>query len=231
MQRIPTGIPGLDGLIEGGFPHPSSILVTGATGTGKSIFGMEYLYNGAAEYDEPGFMVNIAGYPNDLQWYSEKFKWDINKLQKKGKLVFSSYDPVDFEKFDTHNLHTEIIMQINKIIDQIGAKRIVIDSVAPLAQSINDQARFRTLLYYLSKAFKEKGCTTIFISESSKDQLTQYNVEPHVMDGVLELSMTSKDDVMNQTLMVRKMVATKYPIAKYLIDFGENGLQLATSYY
>jgi KaiC/GvpD/RAD55 family RecA-like ATPase len=231
MDRVNTGIPGLDGLIEGGFPHPSSILVTGPTGSGKSIFGLQFLYAGAKQFNEPGFMVNIEGYPNELRWYSERFNWDIGTMQKKGKLVFSSYDPVDFEKFELRTLHSEIIMQLNKIIDQIGAKRVVIDSITPLGQSVNEKARFRTLLYYISRSLKEKGCTTLFISEKTNDYLTAFDVEPFVMDGVIELSFSPREDTLNQVLIIRKMVATQFPMAKYLMDISGEGIRLATSYY
>ncbi|MEM0372297.1 MAG: ATPase domain-containing protein [archaeon] len=234
MKRIQSGIPGLDGLIEGGFPHPSSILLTGPTGSAKTVLGLQFLYKGASELNEPGFMVDIAGYSTTLQWYSEKFSWDIAKLQQKGKLVFSSYDPIDFEKFEFRTLHSEIIVQLGKIIDQIGAKRVVIDSITPLGQSINDQAKFRTLLYYLSRALKDKGCTTLFIAETRGQDLTQFGVEQHVMDGVLEMSLTQKspaEGVLSHTIMVRKMLATEFPIARYLVDFGESGVQLATGYY
>ena len=232
MNRVKTGIYGFDNLLEVGFPNPSSILLTGPAGAGKSIFSLQYFYNGVKLYNEPGFMVGIESYENDYQWYAERFNWDLTDLQKKNKLIFSSYDPIEFSKFELRTLHSEIILQLNKVIDQIGAKRIVFDSITPLAQAINDKSKFRTLLYYISRSLKKKGCTTLFVTERAHDSpgLTEYGIEPFVLDGVVDLSFTPGKDSLNQTLMVRKMVATQFPMAKYLIDISEKkGMQLATA--
>ena len=64
MERIKTGVPGFDGLIEGGIPKGRSVLVSGATGTGKTIFCMQYLYNGAKQFKEPGIYVTLDERPN-----------------------------------------------------------------------------------------------------------------------------------------------------------------------
>jgi KaiC/GvpD/RAD55 family RecA-like ATPase len=228
VERVRTGIPGLDALLEGGFPKPSSILLTGPPGAGKTIFGLQYLYKGVSEYNENGFMVKIEGFESDLQWYVERLGFDIPKYQKEGKLVITAYDPAEFAKFELRTLHSEIILQLRKIIQQIDAKRVVIDSVTPLGLSINDKANYRTLLYYISKALKEMGCTTIFVAEKMGDKTI--GVEEYVMDGIIDLDFVSKEDSLMQTLLVKKMKATKFPIARYALDISDKGLQLATSF-
>jgi len=232
MNRVNTGILGLDALLQGGFPKPSSILLTGPSGTGKSIFGMQYLYNGAKDYAEPGFMISTEDYTTDFQWYQEEFGWSFKTLQDKGLLVFSRYDPVDFAKFNLNTLYADIIMQVSKVIDSMGVKRVVFDSISPIALAINDKSVFRTVLYYISKALKEKGCTTLFVAErpSSGSALTQYDVEQFVMDGVLELSFAQKEDALVQALAIRKMKATSVPQSRYVLDFYEEGIRIAPSY-
>jgi KaiC/GvpD/RAD55 family RecA-like ATPase len=233
MKRIKTGILGLDELLEGGFPSPSSILVTGPVGSGKSIFGLQFLYKGAKEYDEPGIMISVEGYPTDFQWNQEKFHWDLKDLQDAGKLIFSRYDPVDFEKFELRTLHSEIIMQLSKIIDSIGAKRIVIDNINPIAQHIGEPSTFRTILYYLSKALKEKDCTVLFITEKpvGEEKLTYFDVEPHVVDGVIELLPITRGETTVFSLSIKKMIATDIPSGRFIADISNEGFKLVTSYY
>ena len=216
-----------------GFPEPSSILLTGQTGTGKTIFGMQYLYNGAKQFKEPGFMITTEDYATDFQWYQEAFSWNFKALQDQKLLVFSRYDPVDFEKFNTRTLYSDIILQLSKVIDSLKVKRIVFDNITPIAQSIGDKSTFRTILYYISKALKEKGCTTIFMAEKphTPGSITPFDVEQFVMDGVLDLSFAQKEDALVPTISVRKMVATNAPQARYVVDFYEEGVRLAPSYY
>lgn len=233
MIRMKTGIPGLDNILEGGFPHPSSILVTGPVGSGKSIFGLQYLYKGAKDYREPGFMISVEGYPSDFSWYQEKFNWDLKSLQELGLLIFSRYDPADFEKFSLRTLHSEIILQLLKVVDSLRIKRVVIDNINPIAQHVGDPSVFRTMLYYMSKALKEKDCTVLFITEkpAGKEQLTYLDVEPHVMDGVIELDPVERGETSTFTLNVRKMVATNIQPGKFKAEITDEGFKLATSYY
>jgi len=232
MNRVKSGIPGLDELIEGGFPNPSSILLTGPTGTGKTIFGLQYLYSGASEQKDHGFMISTEDYATDIQWYQEEFNWSFKAMQDSGLLVFSRYDPIDFEKFNLNTLYGDIILPLSKVIDSVGVKRVVFDSITPIGLAINDKSTYRTILYYISKALKEKGCTSLFISEkpSAAGALTQFDVEQFVMDGVLELSFAQKEDALVQTIAVRKMKATNVPQARYVLDFYEKGLRVAPSY-
>jgi len=232
MMRVKTGIPGLDDLLQGGFPEPSSILLTGPTGTGKSIFGLQYLYNGARNFNEPGFMINTEDYTTDFQWYQEEFNWSFKNLQEKGLLVFSRYDPVDFEKFNINTLYSDVILQMSKVVDSLKIKRAVFDCITPIGQALENKSAFRTVLYYISKALKEKGCTTVFISEKpfTAGALTQFDVEQFVMDGVLELSFAQKEDALVQTVAVRKMKATNVTQARYVMDYYDEGIRVVPSY-
>lgn len=231
MERISTCIDGLDDVLEGGFPHPSSILVVGPTGAGKSVFGLQFLYKGAQDYGEPGFMIRTEGYPTDYQWYTERFKWDIASLQSKGKLLFSTYDPADFEKFNLNTLHSEVLLQLSRVIDSIKAKRVVIDTITPICFALPDKGKFRTVLYYVSRALKEKGCTTLFLSEKTSESLTPFGVEQFVMDGVIEIDCKSEKTVTSRELTVKKMLATAASPEPYSVDIAEDGMRLSSSLF
>ena len=82
MARVPTGIPGLDSLIEGGFLEGSSILVAGGAGTGKTILSTQYIYNGAAEYNEPGIYITLEEGATNLWWNMKNFHWNLTKYER-----------------------------------------------------------------------------------------------------------------------------------------------------
>src|SRR3990167_5126073 len=86
VERVPTGIEGFDELIQGGFPKGSSILYTGTPGTGKSIFGMQFLYNGAQKYKEKGLYITFEETAQELKDQASMFDWDFNKFEKDGKV-------------------------------------------------------------------------------------------------------------------------------------------------
>ena len=86
MNRVPTGITGLDALIEGGIPEGRSLLVSGGTGTGKTIFGLQYLYFGAKKYNEPGIYVTLDERPDLIRQDMIRFGWDLRKLEDENML-------------------------------------------------------------------------------------------------------------------------------------------------
>src|SRR3989338_3777426 len=82
MDRVKTGIDGMDELLQGGIPQWSSVLVTGGAGTGKTIYTMQYIYNGAQMFKEPGIFVAIETNLKNIMWNMQSFNWDIRKMQE-----------------------------------------------------------------------------------------------------------------------------------------------------
>jgi len=206
-------------------------MLMGPSGSGKSIFGLQYLYSGAKKHYEPGFLVQIEGYESDLSLYQERFGWDFTSLISQEKIVFSSFDPVDFEKFEPRSLRSGIFIQLNKILDQIKAKRVVFDSVTPIGLSFKDESKFRTMLYYISRFLKEKGCTTVFISETNESLKQFFDVEPFVMDGVLEIKPYMEKGQRMFKLQVEKMLATDVPREEYLYDITDRGVMMMPPHF
>ena len=123
LERCSTGIPGFDDLVEGGFPQGSMVLLTGSPGTGKTIFGLQYLYNGAMK-GESGIYVCIESTPQALKIQAARFGMDFDKLEKEGKVIFYQV-PKDSRKFS-------IFKKIDDDSRKINAKRLVFDSLATL---------------------------------------------------------------------------------------------------
>jgi len=88
MDRTATGIPGLDELLQGGFPQGSTVLVSGSTGTGKSILALQYLYYGANN-NEPGVYSTMENSREDVIEQASQFGWDVERLENENKLVIN----------------------------------------------------------------------------------------------------------------------------------------------
>ena len=123
LERCKTDISGFDELVEGGFPVGSLVLLTGSPGTGKTIFGLQYIYNGAMN-GENGIYVCIESTPQALKMQAARFGMDFESLERSGKVIFFRV-PEDERKFG-------IFKKIAEYSNKINAKRVVFDSLATL---------------------------------------------------------------------------------------------------
>ncbi|MCD6399073.1 MAG: KaiC domain-containing protein, partial [Candidatus Aenigmarchaeota archaeon] len=102
IERIKTGITGLDKLIDGGFVKGSSVLVTGAAGTGKTIFCCQFLWEGLKN-GENCMYITFEELPEEIKGDAAVFGWDFDKYEKNGKLIISYRDP-----FQTTDITTRL---------------------------------------------------------------------------------------------------------------------------
>src|SRR5437762_2408122 len=123
-EAVRTGIQGLDAILAGGIPRTNVILVRGATGTGKTLLGLEFIYRGITEFNEPGIVVVFETSPDKLIRDAAAMGWDLPELQKQKKLqiVFTSPQVLDHELRSPDSLLLETAVEI-------GAQRIFIDGI------------------------------------------------------------------------------------------------------
>ena len=219
MNRIKTGIPGLDELLEGGFPESSSILLAGAAGTGKTIFCLEYLYNGAKDYDEPGMYATLEEGPHNLWWNMQRFHWNFLPMQNENKIQIVKFDPANPK--DKENLSE----QVNKIVEKakdMGAKRLVIDSITALAFWTDQPETIRYTLYNLIEELRSINCTTILTCETMgrRNDISRFGVEEFLTDGVVQLFFTPP----YRSIFIRKMRGTDHSKTIHPIIINESGL-------
>jgi len=206
MERVKSGIKGLDELIEGGFPLGSTVLVSGGTGTCKTIFSMQYIYNGALLYNEPGLFVTVEANPKNIAWDMESFGWDFGRLQQERKI--NIYRLHLGPKRNFGDLLRDELETITGLVKELGIKRIVVDSTTAFASLIEDPSTIRSLLFKFGDGLKEMNCTTVFTSETKneKNVFSAFGVEEFMADGVIVLYFTPP----NRSLFVRKMRGTKH---------------------
>lgn len=235
VVRVPTGIAGFDELVQGGFPKGSAVLVTGAPGTGKSIFALQFLYNGAAQFGESGLYVSFEQTPEELRLQGKQFGWDFEPLERISKAKFCTI-PVDLPRLD-------ILEFIKAAADSISAERIIVDSLAifgvnsdmysiPLTVSMEEAERqYRTkkgkntqsfatggpegkrerLTYLLVRKIKGLGATVVFVSDAppqGSSYWTRDTVSEFACDGVVKLDALMMGSTPVRMLSVPKMRST-----------------------
>lgn len=214
--RIPTGIPGLDSLIQGGLVKNSVNLVTGTTGTGKTIFCCQFLWYGLNK-GEPCVFLSLEEEPTDIKSDARQFGWDFDKFEKKDLFKIFYHDP-----FEVSDISSVLIDEI----EHIDAKRVAIDSASILGMYIRDLADIRKRLFKIIRAIKDAGCTSLVTSEILEDSkaLSRFGVEEFIVDGIIVLYYTGIGEEVGWNLEIRKMRKTKHTHGFFPLEFTNKGL-------
>ncbi|MEI6732003.1 MAG: ATPase domain-containing protein [archaeon] len=242
-KRVPTGIPGFDELVDGGFPANSAVLISGSPGVGKSVFCMQYLLNGAKHYGEEGLYVTFEQKSNAIVNQAAQFGWDLHNLQKKGKLHIMSI-PV-------RNITKNTIHEIKSFVKEKRIKRLVVDSLstiivnAPIYQATSDLAIkqildehtilsppivgdyvIRRFIYEFIEDLRELGCTSLLISEAAHgtDPISRDTLSEFACDGIVALSFTSVKKDFPKSIIVRKMRQTRNDERAHPLEIDGKGI-------
>ena len=219
IKRIKTGIHGLDSLIQGGFVKNSVYLLAGETGTGKTTFGCQFIWQGL-EKGEPGVYITMEESPEDIRLDAEQFGWDFVKYEKKGlcKIVF--HDPSE-----VNNLGSVLLNQIRNV----NAQRLVVDSTSIMNLNIDNPAQIRRKIFGIIRAIKRNNDTTgLLLSEipEGTKELSKYGVEEFVADGVVVMNYIGMGDVTARSLIIRKMRRTKHGMDVYPLRITSSGISV-----
>jgi len=235
MNRITTGVDGFDDLIEGGFPEGRSFLVSGGTGTGKTIFAIQYLINGALQ-GEPGVYLTLDERPDLIREDMLRFGWNMRQFedQEQMKIIDGTIAKIGIPSDEEFSLPAtgfdldKLLLELMRTIKKIKAKRVVIDSLPALGMNFENEHDIRKailkVIYLLSRA----GVTTILtteINEGSK-QFGKYGVEEFVSDGVIVLHYMGIGTQSNRTLHIRKMRATKHSEDLHPLEISDTGIKI-----
>jgi circadian clock protein KaiC len=189
---VKTGIEGLDEILLGGIPRTNVILVRGTTGTGKTLLGVEFIYRGAAEFNEPGIIVVFETSPDKLMRDAATLGWKLDELQEQKKLqiVFTSPQVLEQELRSPDSLLLETAAEM-------GAQRIFIDGIGLLRQApigiaavAGNIPAYRELLQQLLGGLNRENLTAMLSHETGTLTESQVTSEAaaSLADTVIELS-------------------------------------------
>jgi len=234
IERLKSGIPGFDDIIQGGFPSGTTVLVTGPTGSGKTTFGVQFVYKGVELYNEPGVIVTLEERAQDLRREMRAFGWDFEKYEKEGKLAIIDGVsavvglPSEEQYVLEGNLQAEDFLRyIYRVVKAIDAKRLVIDSIPSIAFRLGVENEIREVLLQLHTILLEMGVTSILTTEApdpANGKISRYGIEEYIARGVVLLDFVEKEVELKRYLLVRKMRETKHSMKKYPFEITESGI-------
>jgi circadian clock protein KaiC len=216
-RRVPTGIPGFDNLVEGGMLERSVTGLVGAAGTGKTTFGIQFVYSGANDFGDKGLFLSFSESCDQVRLVARKLGMShLEDLERRGMLKMETVIP---------ELYTPegVILLLQRLLEEANPKRVVLDDVTAL-EAITDEDEFYRVLNTMAKLTQERGATLIIsitTNELVGTSITGKSVST-VMDGIIMLRYVELEGAMARTMVVLKMRATKHDnsIRRFIITKG-----------
>jgi circadian clock protein KaiC len=236
MNRVNTGVDGLDDKMQGGFVEGSINLVTGKTGTGKTAFCASFLYAGIYK-NEVGVYVTTEEPETDIKAdISSMFNWDFETLEKKKFINFLAVEPIIPTNFNRDEEMSRILKiyvydfysKIEEVVKKTNAKRLVIDSSTIIEMFIQDDYLRRVALMKLIGDLKKLGVTTIITGTvpEGTDLLSISGIIEFFVDSVVKLEFMPVAEEFKRTLTIRKMRRTDHSIYIHPFEITKNGLKI-----
>lgn len=217
LAKAPTGIRGFDQVTDGGLPRGRPTLVTGASGSGKTLFGIEFLVRGAREFAEPGVLMTFEESATDVVENVSSLGFDLAQLEEDGLLVVDAVhvDSAEIVAAGTFDLDG-VFIRLASAVDEVGAKRVVLDTIEVLFGVLGNEAIVRGELGRLFGWLKDRGLTAVVTGERGKEgQLTRFGIEEYVSDCVIVLDHRVSEEISTRRLRVAKYRGSEHGTNEY----------------
>jgi len=220
-ERVSTGVEGLDRLLHGGFPRNSSTVVSGGTGTGKTLLSLHFLVEGARR-GERGIYFTLEETPDQLYSGAAAFGWDLRALESKGLLTVTYTSPVEMST-------DKFLNEVRQQVKAEGAQRAVLDSVTSLALGVPSERRLRELVYALTKHLRAARVTLLLTMEVAEllgsAQITGHGVSS-LADNVVLLRYVEMEGRLQRAMSVLKARGIKHETELRQVGIGTQGFEV-----
>ena len=228
LPKAPTGIRGLDEITRGGLPQGRSTLVTGGTGCGKTVLGLQFLVAGAREHGEPGVLVTFEESAEKVTANVASLGFDLDELQRDGLLVIHAFRAEPTEVVGTGEFDFEpLFLLLDDAIRRIGARRVVLDSIEALFGMFKDRAIVRAELGRLFRWLEDREVTAIVTGERGENaSQPRHGIEEYVSDCVIVLDHRVRDGVATRRLQVVKYRGSPHETNEYPFLISARGFSV-----
>ncbi|HEX7381505.1 MAG TPA: ATPase domain-containing protein, partial [Nevskiaceae bacterium] len=220
---VRTGIAGLDGILPGGIPRGNIILLEGAVGCGKTTLGVEFIYRGISQFNEPGIIVLFEVAPDKIIRDARSFGWELQGLEQAERLriVFTSREVLRQELQQADSVLLEEAARI-------GARRIFIDGVSGLGGG-NGAQEARSAFHIFTEGLHRENLTAALAVEASAYSPDQAATLPEesIADTVIRLRMEESQRSISRSLEVVKSRGQDYQMGRHTFRITDGkGIQV-----
>lgn len=219
MDKAPTGITGFDELLYGGILRGNTVLLEGVPGAGKTTFGIEFIYHGITECNENGVIVTCEELPESIYRDALNFGWDLKALEEADKLRVLCTSPevlVDPE-----------VNLIENVVREVGARRILVDSISHLQNVMNNPLSLRKSVYSFCNGLRRLGLTSFLVKERVSDGSRDYAFEEYVVDAVIHLENRERPGLhRHRVLEITKTRGQEHVPGKQTFRITDEGIKV-----
>ena len=229
VQKIRTAVEGLDEITNGGLPIGRTTLVSGTSGTGKTLLAIQFLYHGIKYFDYPGIFVTFEESPNDIIKNACSFGWDLQSLVEQGKIFIldASPDPEGQEVVGNFDF-SALIERIQYAINKYKAKLVSIDSVTAIFQQYDAASVVRREIFRLVARLKLLDVTSIMTTERVHEYgpIARFGVEEFVSDNVIIIRNVLEGERRRRTIEILKLRGTTHMKGEYPFTITGDGINI-----
>lgn len=221
-KRIPTGVPGLDTLIQGGLRQGDFVLLQGGIGTGKTIFSTHFAYNSAKVLNQPAVFASFEEDVKSLRRNMLRFGMDLQELESKKMLKL-----VDLESLEGGGLSSNIQVILDAL-DQLKAKRLVVDSLTAFLGVSNEKFDYALMMHLVYKTLKREGITTMMtVSKQPSESDNANGIEEFIADGIFQIEnyVTDQKEIRTR-FIIKKLRGSDHDKKYHTLSFTPNGISI-----
>ncbi|MCX6545790.1 MAG: circadian clock protein KaiC [Acidobacteria bacterium] len=228
LPKALTGIQGLDEITGGGLPCGRPTLVSGGAGSGKTMFGLEFLVRGATQYGETGVFISFEETIPDLAKNAASLGFDLHGLVADKKLFLDHVHISRSEIAETGEYDLDgLFIRIADAVKRVGARRVVLDTIEALFSELPNPGILRAEIRRLFGWLKDQGLTTVITAERDRpDKLTRHGIEEFVSDCVIVLDHRIREEISTRRLRIVKYRGSTHGTNEYPFLIDEHGISV-----